>query len=135
MPRQAAGEAQKAAKTAGTDASQLYGPLSADATNLVNSKGYDPATLAAITNASMGANNAAFSGAAGQINRQAARSGNEGGTAGQQDTLAMNKGIAGGQAAGDVQIANANFQNQQKMAGLNMLGSMYGTNVNAQAPL
>jgi hypothetical protein len=80
----------------------------------------------------MGGVNSAFGSAAGQINRQAARTGNNAGTAGQLDTLAQQKGIAGGEAAGGVQIQNANYANQQRMSGLNLLNSLYGTNVGAQ---
>jgi hypothetical protein len=139
MPRQAASEAKNAQQTAGNNAAQygsnaasMYGPLSSEANNLVQSKGYDPQTLAAITNASMGANNAAYGGAAGDIKRTAARTGNTAGVAGQLDTLAQNKGLSGGQVAGDVQIANQGYATQQRNTGLNLLNSLYGTNVNAQ---
>lgn len=139
MPRQATSEAKNAQSTAGTNAAQyganasnMFGGLTSEANNLVQSKGYDPQTLAAITNATMGANNSAYGGAAGDIKRTAARTGNTAGVAGQEDTLAQNKGISGGQAAGDVQIANQGFANQQRTQGLNLLNSLYGTNVNAQ---
>lgn len=139
MPRAAANEAQQAQKTAagnaaqyGQQASSIYGPLNAEATQLTQSTGYDPTTLAAITNAGMGANNAAFGNAESQIKRTAARSGNGAGTAGQEDTLAQEKGISGGQEAGNIQISNADFANKQRLTGLNLLNSMYGQNVNAQ---
>jgi hypothetical protein len=139
MSRSATNEAKTAQSTAGTNAAQYganaageLGSLNTQAQSLINSQGYDPTTLSAITNAGMGGVNAAFGGAAGQINRQAGRTGNTAGTAGQLDTLAMNKGIAGGQEAGNIDIQNANFANQQRMAGLNLLGSLYGTNVGAQ---
>jgi hypothetical protein len=139
MSRSATNEAKTAQSTAGTNAAQ-YGAnaagelptLTGSAKSLVNSQGFDPQTLSAITNAGMGGVNAAFGGASGQINRQAARTGNTAGTAGQQDTLAMNKGIAGGEEAGNIDIQNANFANQQRMAGLNLLGSLYGMNTGAQ---
>ncbi len=139
MSRSATNEAKTAQSTAGTNASQYgqnaaaeLGPLNTQAQSLIGSQGYDPTTLAAITNAGMGGVNAAFGGAAGQINRQAARTGNTAGVAGNLDTLAQNKGIAGGQEAGNIQESNANFANSQRMAGLNLLGSLYGTNVGAQ---
>ena len=139
MPRAAANEAKQAQSTAGANAAtygqnaaNAYGTLEPQAQSLINSHGYDPATLGAITNAGMGATNAPFTGAASQINRQAAKSGNSAGVAGELDTLAQNKGIAGGKEAGDIQIQNANFQNQQRMAGLNLLNSVYGQNVGAQ---
>lgn len=139
MSRSATNEAKTAQSTAGTNAAQYganaageLGSLNTQAQSLINSQGYDPTTLSAITNAGMGGVNAAFGGAAGQINRQAGRTGNTAGTAGQLDTLAMNKGIAGGQEAGNIDIQNANFANQQRMSGLNLLNSLYGTNVGAQ---
>lgn len=119
----------------GTSAGSELGPLSDTAQNLVNSKGYDPATLSAITNAGMGANNAAFGSAAGQIQRDAARTKNPAGTAGSLDTLARDKGIAGGTEAGNIQIANQNFKNQQQGQGLNLLNSLYGTNTTQQRDL
>ena len=139
MPRSAANNAANAGSVAAGQASQyggnaagLYGPLTTQAKSLINSTGYDPTTLSAITNNTMGASNAAFGGAASQINRDAARRGNVAGTAGELDTLARDKGLAGGQEAGDIQIQNAQYANRQRMAGLNLLNSLYGTNVNAQ---
>jgi hypothetical protein len=139
MSRSATNEAKQAQTTAGTNAAQygsnanfLFNPLNLQGQALVNSQGFDPNTLSSITNAGMGGVNAAFGGAAGQINRQAARTGNTAGTAGQLDTLAQNKGIAGGQEAGNIQIQNADFANQQRMSGLNLLNSLYGTNIGAQ---
>jgi hypothetical protein len=139
MSRSSTSQAKSAAGTAGTaaagygaNAGSLYGQLQPQATSLVNSKGYDPATLAAITNAGMGATNAAFTGAEGNINRGAARRGNTAGVTGAEDTLGLEKGLAGGEEAGNIQIQNANFANQQRMAGLNLLQGLYGTNVGAQ---
>lgn len=139
MPRNSANEAQQAQSTAagaaagyGSNASSLYGQLTPQATSLVNSSGYDPATLAAITNAGMGATNAPFAGAAGQLSRNAARTKNPAGLTSGLDQLAQEQGIAGGQEAGNIQVQNANFANQQRMAGINLLNSLYGQNVNAQ---
>lgn len=135
MPRAAAQQASQAAGTAGANAATSFGPLNAGAQALTRSTGYDPATLSAITNAGMGGVNASFGDAASQIKRNAALTKNPAGTAGQLDTLAQNKGLAGGQEAGNIQIQNADFANQQRMAGLNLLNSMYGTSTGAQAPL
>jgi hypothetical protein len=139
MPRKPAAEAQQAQSTAGANAAQYgqnaqqdYGQLLGQAGSLINSKGYDPATLSAINNASIGGVNSAFGDATGQIKRNAAVTGNNAGVGANLDAAAMDKGIAGGEAAGGVQIQNANFQNQQRMSGLNLLNSMYGQNVNAQ---
>ena len=134
MPRAAAGNANQAYKTSTANANQMYGQLQPQAESLINSQGYDPATLGAITNAGMGGVNAAFGGANSQIGRNAARTKNQAGVAGQQDALAMAKGTAGGQEAGDIQIQNANFQNSQRMAGLNLLSGMYGANLGTEVP-
>lgn len=139
MSRAATAEAQQAqagdasnANLAGSRATNELGPLSSGASQLINSQGYDPTTLAAITNAGMGGVNSAFGSAGGEIKRNAARTKNPAGVAGQLDTLAMDKGIAGGQEAGNVQIQNANFKNSQRSQGLNLLSSLYGANTNAQ---
>ena len=139
MSRAAAGEAKDAQATAGQNAATAgqratadYGTLLPQAQSLINSQGYDPATLGAITNAGMGGVNAAFTGAGNQIQRNAARTNNPAGVTEGLDALAQNKGIAGGEEAGNIQIQNANFQNQQRQQGLNLLNSLYGTNTNAQ---
>lgn len=135
MPRAAAKEAEQAAGTASGNAAQAFGPLNQGANNLVNSQGYDPNTLAAITNAGIGGVNSAFGSAAGQVNRNAARTKNTAGVGGQLDALAMDKGRAGGAEAGDIAIQNANFKNQQRTQGLNLLNSEYGVSSGQQAPL
>lgn len=113
------------------NASSLLPGLEGDAEALTKSTGYDPETMSAITGAGMGATNAAFGSAAGQVNRTAAKTGNTASTAPALDQLARNKGQAQGQEAGDIQIQNANYANSQRMAGLNMLNNIYGTNVSA----
>lgn len=139
MSRAATQEAQQAQQTASANAAQYgqqanseFGPLSSQASNLINSTGYDPATLGAITNAGMGATEAPFNSASGQINRQAAKSGDTASTAGSQDQLALQKGVASGQEAGNIETQNANFANNQRLTGLNLLNSLYGQNVAAQ---
>jgi hypothetical protein len=139
MPRSAANEAKQAQSTAGgnaagygANAAGIFGPLTSAAQTLTSSQGYDPTTLSAITNAGMGATNAAFSGAAGQIKRNAATTGATAGVAPSLDALAREKGLAGGQEAGGIQIANEQFKNQQRTQGLNLLNSLYNTNVGAQ---
>lgn len=134
MPRAATNAAQNQVATTSGNAASEFGPLSAQAGKLINSPGYDPTTLAAITNAGMGGVNSAFGDASGKIQRNAAMNKNEAGTAGQLDALAMQKGVAGGREAGDIQMQNAGFQNQQRMAGVNLLNSMYGTNTGAVTP-
>lgn len=127
-------EAQQTFNTASGNANSLYGNLVPEAQGLINSPGYDPTTLSAITNAGIGGVNSAFGSAGGQINRNAAIRKNPAGTAGQLDELAMNKGVAGGQEAGDIRIQNADFQNKQKMAGINLLSSLYGANQGQEVP-
>lgn len=105
--------------------------LQTQATSLMNSQGYDPTTLSAITNAGMGGVNAAFGDAGSQIKRNAAVTGNTAGVTEGLDNLAMKKGIAGGQEAGNIQLANADFKNQQRTQGIDLLNSLYGTNLNA----
>ena len=127
--------AKKNASTAATNTSNQAGaaisPLMAGAQNLANSNGYDPASLSAIQNAAIGGVNSAAGDAAGKITRQAAINKNPAGTAGALDTLALNKGIAGGNVAGGIQEANQQFKTQQRQAGLNLLSGIYGTATNA----
>lgn len=134
MPRAAAGEAKNAYGTASANANSLFGQLVPQAQSLINSKGYDPATMGAITNSGMGGVNAAFGNAGAQIGRNAARTKNAAGTADQMESLAQQRGIAGGKEAGDIQIQNADFQNQQRMAGLNLMAGMYGSNLGTEVP-
>lgn len=119
---------------AGTAAGEL-GPLTAGAETLVNSSGYDPATLGAITNAGIGGVNAAYGDAGGQIRRTAAASKNPADINSSLDALALNKGIAGGQEAGNIQMGNAAFKARQNLEGLNLMSSLYGTNVGASNQL
>jgi len=125
----------KTAQGYGSNAANLYGPLTSQAQSLVNSQGYAPADLAAITNAGMGGVNAAFGTASDQVARTAARSGNPASVGAEQDALARSKGIAGGQEAGNIQIANAQEKDTQRQQGLNLLNSLYGTQVGAQTNL
>lgn len=134
MPRAAAKNADTTFKTSQANANNLYGQLVPQAESLINSKGHDPATLGAITNAGMGGVNAAFGDAESKIARNTARTKNQASDAGVQDVLARDKGIAGGKEAGDIQIQNADFQNQQRTQGLNLLSGMYGANLGTQVP-
>lgn len=103
--------------------------------NMGEYEGFDPETLAAITGSTMSATAAPFAAAEGQINRNAAISGNQAGVAGGQTELALQKGIAGGDAARQVQMANAGMKVQnatfaadQRQKGLDMLNDVYKTN-------
>lgn len=112
-----------------------FGTLNSQATDLINSTGYDPATLGAITNAGMGGVNAAFGDAENQLKRSVAGSGNPAGIGGQLDALARSKGIAGGEEAGNIQIANAAEKDKLRQQGLDLMNSLYGTNVGASNQL
>lgn len=126
---------RKAAGTAGENAGKDYGALNEQAQGLINSTGYDPATLGAITNAGMGGVNAAFGDAENQLNRSVATSRNPAGTGAQLDALARSKGIAGGEEAGKIQIANAGERERKRSMGLDLLNSMYGTETGKQVSL
>lgn len=137
------------------------GPLSEQAQQLVGSKGinlkdvngFDPATMSAITGNTMGAAMSPFSGAEQGIQRNAALTHNSASTPGAMTDLAFKKGTAGAQAGRDIQLAdtgfklqNADIANQQRMAGLDLMHSLYsqgldstqgayGTQVGAQVGL
>lgn len=134
MPRAAAANAKQAYKDSSGNANNLFSQLVPQAQSLVNSKGYDPATLGAITNAGMGGVNAAFGDTQNKVSRNTARTKNQASDAGVQDVLAQQKGVAGGKEAGDIQIQNADFANQQRMAGLNLMSGMYGANLGTEVP-
>jgi hypothetical protein len=134
MPRAAAKTAANIGQQASTNANSLYGQLAPQAQSLINSQGYDPATLGAITNAGMGATNAAFNNAGSQIARNTARTKNQASDAAQQDVLAQQRGIAGGQEAGQIQMANQAFKTQQQQQGLNLMSGMYGANLGTEVP-
>lgn len=119
------------AATYGKNAAGMLPGLTSQANSLINNTGYDPATLSAITNAGMGGVNAAFGDASGEIKRNAAITKNPASTAASFDALARSKGIAGGQEAGNVQIANAAERDRLRTQGLDLLNSLYGTNVGA----
>ena len=106
--------------------------LGPQAQSLINSQGYDPATLSAITNAGMGAVNASFGDTANQINRNAAVTRNPASVNASLDANAINKGVASGQEAGNIQMANAQEKDQQRALGLQLMQGLYGTNVGAQ---
>lgn len=142
MPRAATNEAKDQLKTtnaaaanAGQNAQSLYGTLTPAATAMTNSTGYDPATLSAIENNSQGAVNANFNSAEGNVARTAARTHNPASIAASQDALAMQKGIAQGTVAQQVPEANAQFAASQRQAGLNLLNSEYGQNLQSQESL
>jgi len=129
------GTTNAAASTYGSNAAGMLPGLQGQAQSLINSQGYDPATLNAITNAGMGGVGAAYGSASDAISKNAARTGNPASVGAEQDALARSKGIASGQEAGNIQIQNADFKNQQRQQGLNLLNSLYGTNVGASNSL
>jgi hypothetical protein len=142
MARGQAGKADKqlgitntAAAGYGNLASGIGSQLTGEAGKLINSTGFDPATLAAITNAGMGGVNAAFGSAADQVARTAATSKNPAAVGALEDAFARDKGVAAGKEAGDIQIQNAMFKAEQQKQGRDILSNLYGTDVGAQTGL
>jgi len=116
----------------GQNAASELGALTPQATSLMNSQGYDPATLSAITNAGMGAVNASFGDTGNQIARNSAVTRNPASVNASLDANAINKGTAAGQEAGNIQMANASEKDYQRQLGLQLMQGLYGTNVGAQ---
>lgn len=140
---------QQAAQYA-SNASQELGPLNDTANQLIKSKGvdlngisgFDPATMAAMTGSTMGAVNSPFAGAEAGIKRDAAIKGNDAGVGGGLTQLALDKGIAGGQAAQGLKLSdtafklnNADIAAQERNKGLDILQQLYGTNTQASTNL
>lgn len=119
----------------GSNAATLGANLTGQAGALVNSPGFDPATLSAITNAGMGSVNAAYGAAGDEASRRAATSGNPAAIGTLADRLAREKGEAAGKEAGDIQIENALFKASQQKQGRDILAGLYGTDVGAQTSL
>lgn len=119
----------------GTLGSGLQSQLTGQANALINSPGFDPATLGAITNAGMGGVNAAFGSAEDTATRKAATSGNPAAIGTLADQLARGKGEAAGKEAGDIQIQNAAFKADQQKQGRDILASLFGTDVGAETSL
>lgn len=134
MSRAAANNAQQTFNTSSKNSNQLFGSLAPEAQNLINSPGFDPNTLSAITNQGEGAVNSAFGGAAGNIARGAARTKNPAGVSGELDALALDKGIAGGKEAGDIAIQNYGQKKRDQTQGLGLESSLYGANMGQEVP-
>jgi len=134
MPRAAAKTASNIGAQATANANSMYNTLEPEANSLINSQGYDPATLAAITNSTMGATNAPYTNAKSQLARNTARTKNQASDASQQDVLAQQQGIAGGNAANQVQMENQQYKTQQQQMGLNLMSGMYGANLGTEVP-
>lgn len=129
------GRTNTAAAGYGKLAAGVGSQLTGEANKLIASEGWDPATLGAITNAGMGGVNAAFGAAGDEAARRIATSGNPAGVGALEDKLARDKGIAAGQEAGDIQIQNARFREQQRQQGRDILSGLYGTDVGAETSL
>jgi hypothetical protein len=124
-----------AAEGYGTLGAGLQSQLTGQANELINSQGFDPATLGAITNAGMGGVNAAFGSAEDTANRRAATSGNPAAIGTLADRLARGKGEAAGKEAGDIQIENTLFKEEQRKQGRDILAKLFGTDVGAETSL
>jgi len=129
------GKSNAAADTYGGQASQLYSALQPAYTQESMSQGYDPATKAAITNSGMGAIGASIGGTAEDASRRAARTRNPSGVSDIQDALSQNKALAEGSEAGNIQKQFADYQNQQRQAGLSGLMGLHGLSADEQAKL
>lgn len=126
---------RNAAAGYGKSAGGFQNQLSEEANKLINSQGFDPQTLGAITNAGMGAVNATYGAAGDKAARMAATSGNPASIGALEDELARGKGEAAGKEAGDIQIQNALFKAQQQKQGQDILANLFGTDVGAQTSL
>lgn len=116
----------------GANAAQQYGVLSPEVSSLLNSPGFDPATLSAITNSTMGAAVTPFDTAATEANNQTARTRNSAGISESQDQLAIDKSKAASGAANQVTMENAAQKNLEQQRGLQLGESLYGTNTGGQ---
>jgi hypothetical protein len=116
----------------GQNANQMYGVLSPEVSSLLNSPGFDPATLSAITNATEGAAATPFASAATDANNQVARTRNTAGISESQDQLAIDKSKAVSDAANQVQIENQGQKNLEQGRGLQLGQSLYGENAQGQ---
>ena len=119
----------------GQNASSLYSGLQPIYQAETQSQGYSPTQLSSVTNQGMGAVNSSFGNAQQNLRNTAARTRNQAGVTANADALARERGIAGGQEAGDIQIANANYANQQRQAGLAGLGSLFGESLGSMDTL
>jgi hypothetical protein len=116
----------------GKNAQQMYGVLSPEVSSLINSPGFDPATLSAITNVTEGAAAAPFDTASTEANNQVARTRNTAGIAESQDKLAQEKSQAVSNAGNQVTMENQGQKNLQQQLGLNLGSSLYGENAQGQ---
>jgi hypothetical protein len=116
----------------GANAAQQYGVLSPEVSSLLNSPGFDPATLSAITNSTMGAAVTPFDSAATEANNQTARTRNSAGISEAQDQLAIDKSKAASGAANQVTMENAAQKNLEQARGLDLGKSLYSENVSGQ---
>jgi hypothetical protein len=103
--------------------------------DLSSLKGYDPATMGAITGTTMGAAVSPFNSAQGQIKRNAAIRGNSAGIGEDLTALAGAKSRATSPAAQSTELANTDFKTNNFMKGLDLQNSLFGTNTGAGVSL
>lgn len=117
------------------NANQLYGQLAPLYQQEATSKGYDPATKAAMTEAGMGG--VAARGAAEQegASRRAAKTRNEAGQGALQDSLARSRMLASGNEANQLQKQFSDYRTQQQQIGQRGLESLYGIGADTMAKL
>lgn len=90
--------------------------------------GYDPKDIAAMTTAGQQSVGGSTAGAVGDLDLQAARTGNAGGFAPAEDEAVRSGQRQLSANALGIQGANADLKQQQKQAGLSGLASLYGGN-------
>jgi hypothetical protein len=110
---------------------QLYGWLEpAEQQQYLNPQGYSPQQMGAMNTASQESTGGSVGGATGQANLEAARTRNAGGFQGAVSSSARSAGRNLATNALDVQMAQANLQQQQKAQALQSLQGLYGMDMN-----
>ncbi|MGA2481744.1 MAG: hypothetical protein ABSF92_01335 [Candidatus Acidiferrales bacterium] len=106
---------------------QLQGNLSSQYQAILNNPGYTPEQQAAITGQSMGALSSAFDSLQQSAQNRVARTRNAAGFGALTDELAREKGREAAGTAQQNQIAFANTALQQRLAALQGLSGLFGT--------
>lgn len=142
MARGAGNISQNQAQQSSAESGQLFNqenqtlqPLTNEYMNMVN-QGYTPAQQSAMTVAGETGAASPFNTAAQTAENKAAATRNQAGSAAQEDKLAMEKGEATGQEAGNLQTQFANKEQQNTwnaLNGLQQIGTTYGNQSIGQA--
>lgn len=136
MPRKPTQQANQGVQTAQGNANQIYGGLEPQLMSMAtNPQGFGPQTVASMNTASRQALGGSTAGITGQGMLTAERTGNTAGVTGALDQAARTAGQTQSENALGIQNQNAMLKQQQQQAALQGLGSLYGANLGAQAPL